>query len=330
MGKKLKLLIPPIYEDESDFKEGFAGVQLGEYWGLINKKGKKISDFKYRAVNSFSEGLAAVCDKNWKYGFINTKGKLIIEHKYLYPTEFNNGLAVVKDYEEEELMVINATGNEMKFDDRYYMLNVSDGLIIGKIKDDLGGGIEVLDKTGKLIFEKNFEYLSTFSEGLAHFKAEGKYGFINKSGEVVIRPQFKSCENFKEGMAYVELDNYKKSFINKEGELINEEGWSYCGRNFSEGLCWFKNYDEYDNLTESGFLNTKGEMQIEYYFNDSADASFTEGLAAVAFENGNYGYINTKGETVIAPDYSLLRNFSEGLAGVVVDDKWGYCKNPIK
>ncbi len=51
--------------------------------------------------------------------------------------------------------------------------------------------------------------------------------------------------------------------------------------------------------------------------------NFYEGLAG-AEVNRKYGFINKKGELVIAAKYDSIRNFSSGLAAVKIGDKWGY------
>lgn len=51
--------------------------------------------------------------------------------------------------------------------------------------------------------------------------------------------------------------------------------------------------------------------------------SFSEGLAAV-MDNYKWGYINTKGEEVIPCQFQSASPFSEGLAAVIKDDAWGY------
>lgn len=46
--------------------------------------------------------------------------------------------------------------------------------------------------------------------------------------------------------------------------------------------------------------------------------------ATIVDENEKYGYVNSKGELVIAPQFDEAWAFQEGLAVVKVDDKWGY------
>ena len=51
---------------------------------------------------------------------------------------------------------------------------------------------------------------------------------------------------------------------------------------------------------------------------------FSEGMAAVK-KDGKYGYINTKGELVIPCQFGYASDFIEGTAVVVKDDGMPYC-----
>ena len=91
---------------------------------------------------------------------------------------------------------------------------------------------------------------------------------------------------------------------------------------FSNGLALIKNKDS------QFFINTQGKKVFDNPSNDSAGI-FSEGLIAIAFKNGSsndYGFVDTNGNTVISPRFSLAKNFSEGLAAVVIadSDKWGF------
>ena len=54
-----------------------------------------------------------------------------------------------------------------------------------------------------------------------------------------------------------------------------------------------------------------------------AAGNFSEGLAAVK-ENGKWGYIDGTGATVVAAKYASAGSFSEGLAAVKSGGKYGY------
>ncbi len=56
-------------------------------------------------------------------------------------------------------------------------------------------------------------------------------------------------------------------------------------------------------------------------------SSFSEGLAKVMI-NGKYGYIDKTVKMVIKHQFDAAWDFSEGLAPVMIDGKWGFIKLP--
>ena len=72
------------------------------------------------------------------------------------------------------------------------------------------------DSEGNKLFNKQFEKVRNFSEGLAPVKQEGKSGFINTQGEVVIPCIYDFSWYFSEGLATV-VQNDKWGLINTQG-----------------------------------------------------------------------------------------------------------------
>jgi len=93
LGALMKINDEYDFEDK-DFSDGLAAVQKGEKYGVIDKTGKQILDYKYEFIGKFGYGLAPA-KKGQKYGFINQKGKWVIKPKYSTAEKFHNGLAAV-------------------------------------------------------------------------------------------------------------------------------------------------------------------------------------------------------------------------------------------
>ena len=137
---------------------------------------------------------------------------------------------------------------------------------------------------------------------LFRIQKNGQYGFIDRAGALVIPPRFALAEYFSEGLAIAKVRH----------------------------------------LDEEVFINPRGEVAIPAWFLPRGKTAprwcfrFSEGLAPAAvlknqpvlrrelLKSYHWGYINTKGETVIEPRFDTAMPFSEGLAAVLVTDKWGY------
>lgn len=70
-----------------------------------------------------------------------------------------------------------------------------------------------------------------------------------------------------------------------------------------------------------GFMNYKGQIVIATEYEKAED--FHEGLAAIRI-NGKWGYINHKNDTVIKPVFESVHKFSGGLAAYGKNGKHGY------
>ncbi len=205
------------------------------------------------------------------------------------------------------------------------------------------------DSTGTIRIAAAYASVSEFSEGLAAV-SNGKAGYISKSGQLVIPMQFAEAGNFKNGLAIIADSAENYSLIDHTGKIITRrayddigsfsEGlarvtWGDCSGfidvtgnelitcrnavfgNFSSGLAWMR-----DSLDRWGFINRKGETVIPAIY-DRAE-SFTGNLPVRVRLDGKWGVINREGQLLQPCIYSYIGPWSEGLAIIVSNDKFGY------
>lgn len=292
---------------------------------------KTISQLQFDSARDFSEGFSAV-ELNNKWGFINKKGRWLIKPKFEAASDFKEGLAAIK------------------------------------INDKWG----FIDSTGKIVIEPKFNKIDAydyyedagFREGLAAVSLNNKWGFINKNGELIIEPQFNMVSDFSSGLAKVEYNNHEK-YIDKSGKVVIknipgvgydfENGFALVVRSKKDNRRECAIMDKNGNiisdwmdygwpayvLTNSivsgsninsilkngkyGFIEYKDNeyKQIVPYKYEAANSTFSEGLAAVMI-NGKWGYINKSDKMVIAPKFQAASNFKNDYARVNIDDKWGF------
>lgn len=191
----------------------------------------------------------------------------------------------------------------------------SEGMAVVK-KDGKRGFINT---KGELAIPCQYDYVGSFSESWANVKKDDKWGFVNTNGELVIPCQYDGTGSFSGGMARVEQDD-KEGFININGELIVQCEYRQV-YSFSEGLAAVQKDGKW------GFINTKGQLVIPCQYINAFDG-FSEGLVPVdkKIEKSTYEYvfINTNGEVAISGQFDFAKSFSEGLAGVKKDGKWGF------
>jgi len=274
------------------------------------------------------------------YGYMNANKKLIVEAKYLVAAPSSEGLAFAM---------------------------IEKGLF------------DCLNSRGEVVFSIEADSTRDYKEGLAAFKKDAKWGFVDKKGNIVIEPQYRYAASFSEGFVKVngfdedvEDVNASSFYINKNNEMVFDEKFYAC-MTFSEGYGvvgkWVGGmiHSKYGIIDHNGNIvvpienrRVMGEVSDGLYgvgvFPESMppDGTIEEWMGwsfvdivtgEVKFEwpnsgvgyphNGylsaSFGYddsngiINTKGETVVAPQFHSISEIpSEGLYKVNKRGKSGY------
>lgn len=145
-----------------------------------------------------------------------------------------------------------------------------------------------------------FDFAGDFSEGLAFVGLRKKgFGYINTDFEFVIEPVYEDVSPFENGIAKVYRDG-KEGFINRSGELLfdpqslTDRKYSEI-RDYTDGLCMVSAMP----VLERDFVSRN------HGYNNP----------------GIWGFIDTRGEEVIKPQYVFAENFQHGTA-IVAKGEW--------
>ncbi|WP_066229064.1 WG repeat-containing protein [Metabacillus fastidiosus] len=185
---------------------------------------------------------------------------------------------------------------------------------------EINGKDGFIDKKGKMVIKPQYGQAMGFSEGLSGVEIKGTYlwGFIDKKGKMVIKPQYHNVSSFSEGMAQVFL-NGKQGYINKSGKQVVKPQFRWSS-DFSEGLA------AVDINGKKGFIDKTGKVKIKPQYDIVED--FSEGRAVVAKLDkiglGRYGVIDKNGKIIIPLKYDDITSFSEGLASVMLNRQTGF------
>ena len=93
------------------------------------------------------------------------------------------------------------------------------GTYIAVKKDN--GKYSVIEENGDSVFLEEYDYISPYSENMAHAKNDGNIFYLDKDGNRVIQGDFQSARNFYGQRAAVQMDG-KWGFINPDGEVVIE------------------------------------------------------------------------------------------------------------
>lgn len=254
------------------FREGIAGVIL---WGKggarnmpawIDRSGKVLFVSEGAEGAYFSEGLMPQV-KDHKWGFMDKSFKFVIQPRFDWAVSFSEGRAVIR----------------------------------------LGRKWGFIDKSGKIVIRPKYDLVWPFIDGLARVRYEtpnGKvmteegeqtsysyqYGFVDHDGNEIIPPQFRWATSFSEGLALAAPPDSKLlGIIDKAGGFVQAPEYEDGGE-FHEGLAAVRVNGKW------GYVDTGGSWVIRPTLNHAEE--FRRGLARVAWEDGGYGYINKRGETI--------------------------------
>ncbi|MCZ2391520.1 MAG: WG repeat-containing protein [Acidobacteria bacterium] len=270
-----------LSQDESSKK--LFSFKLSNKCGYIDQEGKIVISPQFDFCDMFSEGLAAV-SLSGKSGYIDETGKIVIppQFDYFLSDQFSEGLASIT-------LPINGTRKrERGYVDRFGQVKLLEGVL------------EVYP----------------FSEGIALFKQNERYGYINKRMEVIIQPEFFVARSFSNGRAWVSDKSGNEYYIDVAGRKVIADVGTYLS-DFSEGLATVvTKYYGY------AYIDVNGKQPIKRHFLYAC--LFNEGLACAKGFNGKWGYIDKMGAFVISPRFDEAGDFSsDGIAVASLDGKYG-------
>ena len=361
INKKGDEVIPLKYESISLFENGLAWAKDPETnrYGFLDQTGKWILQPVYLYANQFDEtGGVWVKMTDNKYHYINKTGKDFgtIDEAGISTRTFKDGYAVDADTDYPFAMV-DTYGKVIKqLDDCSAIYKFSEGMAGFKAKSkELYGFI---DLNGNKVIAADYTSFSGFKEGISrvsqNINGKTKYGYINTKGKIIIPfEEYKVAGAITDGLAVIKKDS-TYNVMDKTGKLFDlprnydvltdfKSGFSLGTVNGKNGLNTYyyinTNLKEVFNITAKGawsiwedvaiinrdsvyeMINTKGET-IKRLVEIDLLKFTNEGRLAIR-ENKKWGFINTKGEIVIKPQYDSCDSFNEGYAKVKVGEKWG-------
>ncbi len=199
-------------------------------------------------------------------------------------------------------------------------------LIIFSIKNGDSERYGLKDAKGKIILQAIYSQILWRDNGdwaYVEDRKAGKIavGMIDRKGKFVITPTTEYCDILPNGDGLLVASNCdEKSYkviINKEGKLISPQKFHSVSK-FENGIAVVSIKDKNSNQIY-GHIDTAGKY-ITLFSEKYEDAEqFSEGLATVS-KNGKWGYVNTKGTLVITIKYSFATAFNNGKAEVTLID----------
>jgi len=324
----MQVLFKEGYERIFPFNEGCALALKDDAWYILKQDSsvQAIQDKMLKPI-AISGGLIRVIEKkagNSECGFIDLNGEIVIPPQFEDAADFNGcGAAWARSgANHDSIGIINRSGQwvlqpklamVLEFDeeakatigtmtDAFFMHNRA----LPFYKFNHQGQYTIVKANGEVIpMPDSVQRLFKFSNGLAMFRLEGKYGkigYVNNMGEIVIAPNYDEGRDYEDGFAIVEVGG-KWGIVDRRGsELVPFEYAEIKPSRDGFALLEKKNL--------FGFYNAKEDILIEAKY--TAVKHFKDGYAAVLDPKTRlWGLIDSKGAWAIEPQFTQLYFASE-------------------
>lgn len=217
------VLLDFIYEEATQFCNGYAVVRLDGVYTLIDENGywNAIDKIGLDFVTDISES-AIVGIKDEKYQIYSRTFQLLSEESYDQVYLNDNGLYMVQ---KDGKWAILSSDMEPVTDYLFADVAVnSKGKVFSgsyaMVKDERGYCL--INQDGEALYEERFADAKGFEGGLcAVADANGKWGFANDNGEIIVDFQYGDVCSFSSNLAAVEYGGFW-GYINRHNKMIIE------------------------------------------------------------------------------------------------------------
>ena len=277
----------PVYNMADSFYSNVTKVSKGSLWGICDTNGYLLTDYKWEAMGEITDELIPA-RLNGLWGYISVNGDEKIPYQFQKAENFVGDIARVLTAD-NKYAYINRSGEIEIVSPFDYSFTLSEGVICG-VADGLYG---YCDTSGNIIITPQFDMGMDFHDGLASVKFGEKWGYITSEGAYKIKPTYNYASDFSGGFAVCSLET-GYGIIDTNGNRTSPFTFDYIGICDNMGRFPAKQ----GNI--SGYINAQGDwlMQLNYDF----CYNFTDGVARV-FKDNLWGYINEKGEEIVAPTF---------------------------
>jgi|GEM_PF-3779963 len=324
------------------FSQGLARVSLDKKWGFLNESGNAVVPIEHPFVGEFEEGVAAIVQQTangLRLGFVNQYNETIIPFEYevredkYRQTKFNEGIALL--CKDGKLGYINTQNTPVVPFQYALAYPFSEARAWVSIAYALQPAWEMIDKKGQTIFKLPADYQLldfTFQQGVVRVRQAGKENFLNKKGELLLKEWATQLFPFQQESAVSVVTKAGKVFV---GYLDMKGDWTIPPLyDYTPNLAYTQRTGDFIKLRlagKCGILNAQGKIVIPfeyeninlpYYIPKNELYGLYNRLPAM--QDGKWGYLNSKNEWAIAPEYEQALFFEEAHAKVKHAGKWGY------
>ena len=205
----------------AELREGRADRYENGKWGYVDRKMRVVIPYIYDQASRFRDGRACVGvgeSENRKYGCIDREGNVVIPLVYDEPVFFWDDIASVT--RNGKCGTIDKDGNELLpiIYDYVGPRHPENGGLVMVRQGDWRGFVRL---NGDVVIPIAYEDAETFfSHDMVRVKLYGKWGYLDRKGDVVIPIIYDEAGNFMNGKAEVQMDA-ERYHIDVNGRRLN-------------------------------------------------------------------------------------------------------------
>ena len=328
------LVIDAIYDDAYRINEGHAVVAIEDKWGLVNRSGEFVIQPIYDDLGNLTEGFCFFAEGE-NYGYFDRKGIVRLRPQYTAAEDFLNGQAIVSSQESYGLIDEFGTTSIPFLYERLVRYNDT---IYAALFDDLWG---LLSEKGDTIVPFSYDFIGRFYDGRAIVERNDQFNYIKTNGELLLvdwletYPEYRQLAIFENGYARIEFEkgynlmdvNGKKLFATDKADVgffsdfiavKKGDKWGYVAKsgaalidyNYTAALSFKGGFAMAGGAPLVGLINKRGEYEVEPYFER---IEFFNDSILITKSRGNFGLLETNGDTLLDFKYVKIEPFSENI-----------------
>lgn len=346
---KGEVIIKPSFAYADDFHGGYARVNVTD---------TTVADVTFDGYS---------LDRGWT--FVDPAG-VIFDQTFASVESFKDGVSTVKDepgYDATARYVMVSVDKLIVQDRVAQAIFVFDGGDLAPASDSESGKLGMINQDEAWEVEPTFDELDPYSEGLAAARKSNQYGYIDQKGNwvysqvVSVDDEFRPDRRpFSNGLAAVQITPDAYQYINKTGNPAFKGRFKTVSNFTAEGYAIVSTAAGTGVIDKTGNWAVKPNLDVRsvekgvvlYQTNKGMGArnlatqkdivpaeygsiEFVGSLLRLRNEGATAGYIDTRGEFVVKPQFSNAWAFSKGKAVVdarndlIYVDKTGRKLGPV-
>jgi len=343
-----KEVIAVKYDSLGEFIEGIAPIKLAGRFGFIQDNGKVLIEPKLavEAVSSMRNGIAwlgkgrvnrpqdPVNPVSYRLnGYIRKDGSFIVDGKYEsiqgFEAVHRNKKGAALAVRQGKTGLLGADGQEIlpcEYDEvgREYEKVFRTGE--GVVRVVKSGKTGYINAKAEFVLPCNYTKVGNFAgiyaagRGVAEVKQGRKWGAVNAQGKVAIplRYDFAGMASSNDTLLAVRMGKRWGVINDKEKEIvpIRYKKVRFLVQDDEQLLI-----EVYSDSLRHDYLSPENKIVAQVY--GEAAGAYAEGKIP-AKKDGKWGFADSTGAWVIAPQFDEARAFGKGLAPVIQNGKWGY------